>query len=258
MFLITGCQRSGTTLLGIALDAHRDIDIIEEDNGAFQERAGETLLLKFQHCLDYAQSRPQHIGFKAPRDSHRLLDLTAQQPDLKILWLMRPAVQVVASMMSLEINALSWAAGWAPREIRKYLAQFEDRALAKDFTRAEALADDRQRAVAMAALCWRAKLAQRHYYTRHLGHDILNVDYENLVRAPEPTLKNIAQYLGVAWDENMCRHEDILSAETRPGASSTARPIDKNSLAKWQNILSPTDLDITAAYSAMDGSIENA
>jgi len=164
MFIITGCQRSGTTLLGIILDAHQDIDIIEEDNGAFQERIGETLLLKFQNCIDYAASQAQHIGFKAPRDSHRMLSLKTKHPELKTLWLARPAVQVVASMIALEIKGVTWAMGWAPREIRKYLAQFKDDDLAKDFAQAEANPNNREREVAFAALCWRAKLAQRHFY----------------------------------------------------------------------------------------------
>jgi len=89
-------------------------------------------------------------------------------------------------------------------------------------------------------------------------NDVLTIDYDALVQSPNAPLKTIVHYLGLEWDENMLRHETILKDEERPGASLTARPIDKKSLKKWQTILSETDRDIVARYSHTDPHIKTA
>ncbi len=253
MFIITGCQRSGTTLLGMALDAHARLTVIEEDNSQFHESIGETLLLKFQACRDYHPAGFNNIGFKAPRDSHRLEDFTRAYPVLKTLWLRRPAVQTVASMVSLipKPSGPSWAMGWAPREIRKHITQFKDSELAQDLERAEAIINTRQREVAYAALCWRAKETQRLIYSRISKLSILDIDYEALVRRPKPTLEPVIHYLDIAWDDNILRHAQVLKAELRPGLSDTRRPIDTQSLDKWQALFRAEEQKIIAEYSRL-------
>jgi len=248
VFLISGCQRSGTTLLGLALQAHKDITLFEEDQSRFQERVGETLLLKFPACLEYDAQNPQLIGFKAPRDSHRLLRLIESKPDLKTLWLHRSALQVAASMVSLNINGVSWAMGWAPREIRKYLTAFDDPALTQDFSHAQALGNDRAKELAFAALCWRAKAAQFKYYQTHIPDNLIRIDYDELVQTPRSTLTRITAYLDLDWDENLLKHSDVLAPEMRPGETSTQRPIDGSSLDKWRSHLTPADQDIITRY----------
>lgn len=254
MFIITGCQRSGTTLLGMALHAHKGLDVIEEDNNRFHERVGETLLLKFQTCLKSTLSAAQQTGFKAPRDSHRLTSFILDNPKMKTLWLRRPVVQVAASMVSLKPKpgGASWAMGWAPREIRKHIAQFKDSGLAKDFERAEKIPHDKTREIAFAALCWRAKEAQRHFYQHQTNASILDVVYEDLVRDPKRSLSRVLAYLDVEWDDNILQHRHILKAEIRPGLSSTQRPIDTQSLEKWQSLFNASDLSVIKAYSAAD------
>ncbi len=88
--LITGCQRSGTTLLHLILDSHAEIHSIDEME--YQE-------FKLQEYLTKTNFSPQ-IVFKLPVYAHFLDWIKRLLPELRVLWLMRNPRDVVASMMT--------------------------------------------------------------------------------------------------------------------------------------------------------------
>jgi hypothetical protein len=87
--LITGCQRSGTTLLHLILDSHPEIHGIDEIE--YQES-------RLQYYLNDTHSPPQ-IAFKLPIYAPFIEWIKKLLPELRILWLVRNPRDVVASMM---------------------------------------------------------------------------------------------------------------------------------------------------------------
>jgi len=88
--LITGSQRSGTTLLHLILDSHPEIVGIDEEN--FIE----------SQLSDYPEDKntPACVSFKLPNYVHRF-DRVKTWPNLKVLFCIRDPKDVVSSMMSI-------------------------------------------------------------------------------------------------------------------------------------------------------------
>ena len=134
--LITGCQRSGTTLLNLILDSHPEMMSIDEDK--FDYRFINTYL--------HAEWLPQYISFKLPRYAPILLFLKSLK-DLRIIWSIRDPVDVVWSMVKLQVvldkvNTVAWAVhpNCAEREILNSYWVFPDvvkHDLAQDMKRYE-------------------------------------------------------------------------------------------------------------------------
>ncbi|MEX0707177.1 MAG: sulfotransferase [Woeseia sp.] len=84
-----------------------------------------------------------------------------------------------------------------------------------------------------------------HYYRQHerlmdhwqvnFGDSILTVDYDELVRAPEPVVRRMLDFLGMDWDER------CLDFERAPGQVKTAsvwqvrEPLHERSSGRWRN-----------------------
>jgi hypothetical protein len=245
-FLITGCQRSGTTLMAIALDAHPTIEIVEENNALFHVQGALTRQLDLKAASARAANNGRMIGFKAPRDSHRLNEVLEVLPLIRVVWIEREIRQTVASMLSLGAD-ISWAAEFAPREIRKYIFKTNDMKAQRLFALANELADSRARSVAFASLCWMIKREQRYAATRLLGSRAMLVDYEDLTTDPESALRGVLDFLGLPWSLTVLDHPGRIERGTRPGGSDPARPIDTSSLFKWREQLSDGDLRVLAS-----------
>jgi len=120
--LILGCQRSGTTLLGMILQAHSSVEVIEENNGRFHQIYALTRLLDLARVDSYQSTDAKLAVFKAPRDSHRICEIEQTLPQAKTIWVSREVNQVVASMLSLKTQGgVPWALQFAEKEVIKYL-----------------------------------------------------------------------------------------------------------------------------------------
>jgi hypothetical protein len=244
-FLILGCQRSGTTLLGMALQAHPGIDLIEENNPRFHNQYALTKQLNLHAVKEYAPEGCELVGFKSPRDSHRCEEIIRTIPRVRIVWISREIYQVVASMVSLRTGPGSvWALDFAPREIIKYLyAEKEDHELAEQYGRARSLGDARQRAIALATVCWIAKQRSELKAIGRWPERTSRLSYDNLVTKPGDTLSRLLEFLGIHWDPAVLDHAGSLSG-TRPGRSNTSRAIDSGSVTKWKKELSGDELQL--------------
>jgi hypothetical protein len=101
--VITGCQRSGTTLLNLMLDSHPDLNGVDE--GQFEP----------DRLMHFRTNRSFHpvVVLKLPQFSHMLPSLVTW-PAVRILWLERDPRDVVASMLKLKMKrgeprSYSWA-----------------------------------------------------------------------------------------------------------------------------------------------------
>jgi len=236
--IITGCQRSGTTLLGMILEAHPRIDLIDENNPHYHPVGEITYELDVE-----AAAKPHRgnsvLGFKAPRDSHRVAEIVQGIPHLRVLWIERDILQVVSSMLSLKVKNGVWAMEFAPREIRKHIAATADEIAQQLFVSAGELAEESDREVFLAALCWLVKRDQRREAQRAYAPIILHLTYDDLVLDPESSIRRILEFLNLDWhDAVLSHHSEIDSSPEfpRPGGAVSARPVDADSLSKQKSM----------------------
>ena len=62
----------------------------------------------------------------------------------------------------------------------------------------------------------------------------IEVDYENLTRAPEPVIRRIIAACGLSWDDACLRPESNLRAVKTPSKWQTRQPIYRTSVARWR------------------------
>lgn len=218
---IVGSQRSGTTLLGLALGAHEGIESLDEDRAyaALAEQAGD--------------GRRTRI-YKVPNWTGALSTFIAHFPGGAYLFMKRAAVQVVASMLTLRgFAGTSWAELFAAIEARVAMAAFADprarEVLERHYRRA---AGD---TVLMATMCAVAKQALAAEYRRSRLR-VLEVDYEQLVADPRSTLSGVLDFIGVPWSDRVLEGHRLGGGATI-GQTDRDRPIDAASIDKHTRVL---------------------
>lgn len=75
--------------------------------------------------------------------------------------------------------------------------------------------------------------------------------YEDLVRNPEPTLRELMVWLGEPWSDDLLRHQDVQVAKGAPrlvdGSTSTRDPIKAARADKWVDTMSAADREVVTA-----------
>jgi hypothetical protein len=244
--MVLGSQRSGSTLLGMALQAHGGIEIIEENNPAFHVRsASSPIQIDLQVVNAYKQEEGKLVGFKSPRDSHRIAEIIRTIPQIRIAWITRDIFQVVASMASLRMQSgATWANSFTHEEIIKYLlVKRNDSEIAELYEWARSLQDERERSIVLASVCWFSKHRLEVDAVAAWPELIHRISYEDLVAQPEVTLRELLDFLGIEWSPETLNHPAVLSGK-RPGGTTTDRSIDSKSLDKWRSELSREDLEL--------------
>jgi len=66
------------------------------------------------------------------------------------------------------------------------------------------------------------------------AHRFIEVDYEDLTRAPEPAIRRIIAACGLAWDDACLRPESNPRAVKTPSKWQTRQPIYRTSVARWR------------------------
>jgi len=248
VILITGSQRSGTTMLVLALDSHPDVTGIDE--------------------MDFEIGRmPAYLGgpeyapavcFKLPSAASAVAFVRGI-PGVRVLWTLRDPRAVVASMVRLPLDLDGTSVPWAahptggPIEITRGIRALgsvpPDLAEAERRYRAGAQAPPArwplEQLVTSAALCWRLKNDLLPVYDR-AGIAYRVVVYEDLVRDPEPQMRAILSFVGLKWHDDVLRHHQ-LHRGVSVGRTDNTRPIDTASMDKWKDVLGPAELEIVRA-----------
>lgn len=247
---ITGCQRSGTTLLSLILDSHpqvRSVDETEFDGHKLNEYLGHP---SYHPC----------VAFKLPGDAAFFRSFK-QLPGLKVLWCVRDPRDVVLSMINLKMEVLNgqyiaWANYriGAMREIANCLpltGHQHPPAWLEEYQRISQIPyylRDRKDGVSMGALCWEVKNSLLDLYaSESIPHMV--VVYEDLISNPKSTLEKILSFLELPWHDDVLRHHEMHS-EICAGNTPGNKPIDPSNTGKWQLGLSNEELAIIASRCA--------
>jgi hypothetical protein len=254
LVIVTGCQRSGTSLVGQVLGAHPQALLLDEDEGMMRWAraylAGDLRhhlllpgLLK-RAAAKYTGDTPKVVAgpFGIPRLHPSITHLVLKAPNLtfehaalarlgervSIVHPVRDVRAVVASMARLE---------------RVDIAANQTRLLMKNPDTRAAYADEIARLEDPAtgkhvnrALVWRMK-SLAHTRLADAGLDPLVFRYEDFISAPTEFAQRMARHAGLPFAEAMVDHSRVLEG-SGPGALDRSRSIDGSSLAKWQSVLS--------------------
>jgi hypothetical protein len=250
-FYVAGCQRTGTTLMRLILESHPDIACMDEDRSyallpSLNRRRGQHVVGRCKKPL---------VGFKIPRFTEQLLDLSMDDPDFgsflnpyagePIVFLHRDARDVVASMMSLTYpDGLSWMERYGRRVLAYKSGQ--SGFASRYGSLVEKVAHLGNRPHAVGALYWRYKSeAFLQYQERRLP--LLAVCYERLVADPASEMRRVLTFLGVAWDDCVLAHPLASHGELDKdglaiGNTDPSRPIDGSSVGRFTERLTQQEI----------------
>jgi len=249
--LITGCQRSGTTLLNLILDSHPEITGIDEMDADASE---------LQSYLTHPRYHPC-VTLKLPAACHEVKAINSLVPNLKVIWCIRDPRDVVLSMASLrlqisEAETMAWVnhPQGARREIANCFpalsANAKTRLLPylKKYSGIEQQppgSRSRDSAIFTGALCWEIKNNIPETY-EEAGIEYLVVHYEKLISTPRETIKAVLDFMGLDWHDDVLRHHRLHSGMSI-GNTDNAAPINHSNMRKWEKGLSAAQISIISA-----------
>ncbi|MFW2351058.1 sulfotransferase family protein [Qipengyuania sp.] len=257
LVIVTGCQRSGTSLVGQIVGAHPQALLLDEDEGVM--RWARALLAgdPRRHLLlpGLLARAAEKYRDDDPRIVRRPLRPTALHPDITHLVLKAPnltyshaAIARLPGPVSIinpvrDVRAVVASMG---RLKRTDIAANQLHLLRQDPVAAATYADE----IAMLedpgvakhlkrALVWRIKSSAHAHFAR-AGLDPLVFRYEDCVADPRAFAERIAAHVGLPFTEAMVGHAEVLQGDG-PGELDRERPIDRSSLGKWQQVLGPRE-----------------
>jgi hypothetical protein len=245
-FFILGCQRTGTTLLRLVLEAHPHV-------ACYDEVKGYSIL---RNCTNENHSPARLVGFKLPRWTEQLTwPLLSDEGEEgfcknfyrgeKILFLQRDVRDTIASMLKLKAGASNWCEIWVPRIINAKIAR-EEAFRVRYSAELSIIEKWGTPLVGLAALYWKYKSDAFSQYSKH-GLPVLAVSYEDLVQNPRPVLESVCRHLGISFHDNLLRHNELPHTELfenglTVGNTDPKAPIQADSVGQWRRFLSREDL----------------
>ena len=248
-FLITGCQRSGTTMMRLVLESHSDIACLDETQSYKALATGE----------HDGASNGSLLGLKIPRLAEQLdqdevadLGLDLEIPPFyrgqRVLFLVRNFRDVIASMLKLR-GAKTWLEQWAVPIIRRK-AETDSR-FARRWKDELELCDRAGSLPMFGALYWAYKNDALLRYVRR-GLPVLPIGYEALVTDPRGELARVCRFLGVPFEEALLdhpghEHGELFASGLTVGNTDPKRGIDDASVGQWREWLGASDLNLASA-----------
>lgn len=217
---ICGMYRSGSTLVEQVLSAHPSIQmggeldvlprLLTERLQPFPQRLAEVTPVELSAVADEYMSALQQLF---PGASH----VTDKRPDnvlhLGVIRAMFPAARIVYTRRQLRDNCLSvWF-----QQLGAPLSYATDLADTAHYYRLQ------ERLVAR--------------WQELLGENIFTVDYDQLVRDPEPVLRGLLEFLGLPWDAACLDFQRARSQVKTASVWQVREPLHTRSSGRWRNYL---------------------
>ena len=244
-----GCQRSGTTLLGQILGAHKDCFLVDEFEGLYPwyqswmdgAPVAVNLLqeLIIKSARKYQDKRHEFstikdlsasiIVAKAPNLTYRFVQLSGHHPKPKVVFMARDVRAVVASMLQLShIDILG-------NQIKQIVAipQVANGLKAE----LEFLLDGSKPHFLRLAMVWKIKTAIYKDF-QAVGLNPYVLKYEDLIRNTQANTADILAYCGLTAQGGSLDYTQVMQGQG-PGNTSREVPVNSRSLFKWKNKISP-------------------
>jgi hypothetical protein len=232
VFLIMGCQRSGSTLLESVFNAHPGVHVVGEEQGEAYRY--------FREPAKLDELPKELIGLRIPAATHSVKHAIEKFPGARVLFTLRDPRDVVVSMRSLEVTrpadgALGkWLVLYGHNEIRRCIANLAEREKLEEklrwlYEQTNDLNDPR-----FGGFCWMVK----NRYIPLYEHSILPtkvVRYETLIANPEPYLCQICKFLDLEWNDHLLEHEKYSSGQW--GGTNKGEAIHQRSLHAYKKNL---------------------
>lgn len=247
LVVIVGCQRSGTTLLGQLLGAHRTALLVDEDEGAYdllasiletegldRERAAP-ILAKADKKYKIRRTSPQgeplesvrHLVLKLPNATAEVGALSGLPYPKSVVFSVRDVRDVVCSMNRLPhvpmLENQTARLGASPIVRERHAPALEK------------LRDPGVKKEVRQAIVWRIKTS---FYADFAAPplDALVVRYEDVVRDVDTTVRGLMAHVGMP--DNSPSYHPKEMAGVGPGLTLRERPVDRSSVGRWRRTLS--------------------
>jgi hypothetical protein len=250
-FLIAGCQRSGTTMMRLILESHRDIQCIDEQY-SYEILSGRRAQPDTTAAL---------LGFKIPVWTEQLLRAQLHWNEYAyvygsepvpnfydgepLIFMVRSPLDTISSMLRLKVENDSWL--WRVG-VPVVQAMAKSGRLSVEFRAdLEFATECEEPEVAVGALYWKIKSsAALGYLAANLP--VRLVIYERFVATPAAFLPGILRHIGASWDESVLEHhqrphEEIIAGKAI-GDTDPARSIDTRSIGHSNAHLSPRQIGL--------------
>lgn len=244
--LITGCQRSGTTLMGLIMDSHPLISNVDEADF----KSVDDLSTEFHSCA------------KLPQVSADVDYIKNEFKADTVIWMVRNPFDVIKSMMNLQISrgrsrTESWGSTYSHVEISKMLQYLPSESLFPH----QKLLDQYRAVLANSVLrcsdqgnilscitCWVLK-QECYKYLKLSGLNVVLVRYEDLVSSPEIILADLFSELKIEWHTDTLRHHELHSGISI-GKTLNTRAIDQSSLFYSKKYFNDSELKLISGLSS--------
>lgn len=245
-FFISGCQRSGTTLLRLVLESHPQIHCFDEAVG-YKSLISEVRneIIDFKH-----KEGTRVVGYKIPRFSEQLTLQRFDDPDYgefpsfyrndRVIYVFRNVLDTVGSMMNLRVDGRSsWLEKYGLGILQAMIYRPSLDSVYQ--TKYELLEHVGFPAHLVGALYWAIK-NQGFFDLRDSIAPVCPVRYENLVARPKDELILICRFLGLDWNEELLNHpshfHDEIDVQGKAiGDTDPLRGIDTRSVGAYKNML---------------------
>jgi protein-tyrosine sulfotransferase len=212
LVLILGCQRSGTTLTLLLLNAHPQITGIDETEFPSPypfPNSGVLLANRIKHDLTCLKL-PVHVS--------KLDYITRYFPKSKIIWPVRNPFSTISSMRSLTNIEGNWIERCAKDDIKDMVCLFPE---IKD------LDLDSLDEISLGAYVWKYKnLAIDKFKQNNLN--VFDFKYEDLLENPRDIMSKMLDFVGLKWSDRVLNHEQFYNPNASyAGNTRGDKPLDK-------------------------------
>lgn len=256
-FFISGCQRSGTTMLRLVLESHPHIQCFDETEG-YRVLVSES---KGEGSNFLTKTGSQFLGFKIPRFAEQLMWSKFSDPDYgvfpsfykdqKVIHIFRDVLDVVGSMLRLKsTGGASWLERYGCNILQALMAHPNINNLYKE--KYAALTRQGLPIHLVGALYWEIK-NQGYFDLLEKNKPVYAIRYESLVASPKNELLPLSKFLGASWNDSLLNHPNYPHAELDAngiaiGETNPRRSIDTQSVGGYRNIMSEQQIHEICDY----------
>lgn len=244
LILILGCQRSGTTLALLMLQAHPLIKGIDETEFPSPFPFPSSM------ALYYHQLQKKSICLKLPEHIFNVEYIAQHFPKTKILWIVRNPYSVIASMSALKNTRGSWIKRCGATELKRLIPFFPE-INELDLTDLDE--------ISLGAMVWKYKNQALDIY-RQKGLQVFDFKYEDLVENPQSMMSDILNFLELPWSDCVLQHHKFhQQSKTYPGNTKGDKALDTSRThsqpkltASERNVIMSTAKELITYYQYQD------